>query len=119
MNTTHTNETKWKQAGLAIYADDQCYNGRNHGGQFIAQLTSEECREADICGEGFKSVALFDYDTQYANARLMTAAPELLYALELALVTIERLRPSSRGFDSTRRTKDIVCAAIAKAKGGV
>lgn len=44
---------------------------------------------------------------------------ELLAALELALATIERLRPSSRGFDSTRGTKDVICAAIAKAKGGV
>lgn len=52
------------------------------------------------------------------NARLIEAAPDLLGALELALATIERLAPSHRGFDSTRGTKDVVCAAIDKATVG-
>ncbi len=50
-----------------------------------------------------------------ANARLIAAAPELLEALRLALVTIECLAPSHRGFDSTRSSKDVICAAISKA----
>lgn len=52
-----------------------------------------------------------------ANARLIAAAPDLKNALEIALATIERLAPSHRGFDSTRGTKDVVMAALAKAEG--
>lgn len=52
-----------------------------------------------------------------ANARLIASAPELLSALQIALATIERLAPSHRGFDSTRGTKDVICSAIAAAKG--
>jgi len=50
-----------------------------------------------------------------ANARLIASAPDLLSALELALATIERLVPSHVGFDSTRKTKDVICEAIEKA----
>ena len=53
----------------------------------------------------------------WADARLIAAAPEMLEALNLALATIERLAPSHRGFDSTRGTKEVICAAIAKAEG--
>ena len=56
-------------------------------------------------------------DDREANARLIGAAPDLKNALEIALATIERLAPSHRGFDSTRGTKDVVLAALAKAEG--
>lgn len=56
-------------------------------------------------------------DGALGNVSLIAAAPELLAALNLALATIERLAPSHRGFDSTRGTKDVICAAIAKAEG--
>jgi hypothetical protein len=113
MTTTQTNETKWKQAGLAIYAADKWDNGRNHGGQFIAQLTSEECREAEVCGAGFEAVALFDYETQFANARLIAAAPELLSDLEdLVLSCAEALPYAHPALVNAR-------ASIARAKGGV
>jgi hypothetical protein len=113
MKTTHTNETKWKQAGLAIYAADKWDNGRNHGGQHIAQLTSEECREAEVCGGGLESVPLFSYETQYANARLMTAAPELLSDLEDLVLSCAKALPYEHPALVNAR------ASIARAKGGV
>ena len=57
-------------------------------------------------------------DETISNARLIAAAPELLEALELALATLERVKPDSLPFDSTKGTKDFARAAIAKAKGG-
>lgn len=72
-----------------------------------------------VCGQipSGEYVHVFTGHTQ-ANPRLIEAAPDLLGALELALATIERLAPSHRGFDSTRGTKDVVCAAIDKATVG-
>lgn len=58
-------------------------------------------------------------NTQTNETKHTPLEVEMLAALEIAIATIERLRPSSRGFDSTRGTKDVVCAAIEKAKGGV
>ena len=51
-----------------------------------------------------------------ANARLIAAAPEMLNALELALATIERLKPS-KPYDSTQGTRDVINAAITRATG--
>ena len=51
-----------------------------------------------------------------ANANLIAAAPDLLNALELALATIERLKPPTP-YDSTQGTRDVINAAIAKAQG--
>jgi hypothetical protein len=52
-----------------------------------------------------------------ANAQLFCSSPDLLEALEMAIATIERLKPSGEIFDSTKGTKDVCRAAIAKAKG--
>lgn len=45
------------------------------------------------------------------------AAPDLLAALRLAMATIERIKPPVP-HDSTQGTRDVICAAIAKAEGG-
>jgi hypothetical protein len=51
------------------------------------------------------------------NLSLILSAPDLLEALEMAVATIERLKPSGGTFDSTQGTKDVCRQAIAKAKG--
>lgn len=55
-------------------------------------------------------------DETHANAKLIAAAPDLLNALELAMATLERVKPS-RPCDSTQGTRDVCNAAIAKARG--
>lgn len=53
---------------------------------------------------------------QLANAKLIAAAPDLLNALELAMATLERVKPS-RPCDSTQGTRDVCNVAISKARG--
>ena len=53
-----------------------------------------------------------DVQTEMANARLIAAAPDLLDALVMVL-------DDPNALDGRPRTYEIVCAAIAKAKGGV
>ena len=53
-----------------------------------------------------------------ANGDLISAAPDLLKACELAEATIRRLAPvHAGGFSSANGTLDVILAAIAKAKG--
>ncbi len=53
--------------------------------------------------------------TAAANARLIAAAPALLAALEIAEATLQRLAPD--GSRATQGTRDVITAALAKAKG--
>jgi hypothetical protein len=50
-----------------------------------------------------------------ANAYLVAAAPDLLNALELAEATLQRLAPN--GDRATQGTRDVITAAIRKARG--
>ena len=52
-----------------------------------------------------------------SNARLLACAPELVEALELALVTIKRLTIDHHGFNSTQGTQDILLSVLNKVKG--
>jgi hypothetical protein len=87
-----------------------------------------ECRDGDmriIAVEDDQRIARINEDMidandmpsysseAHANARLIAAAPEMLNALELALVTIRRLAKT----DSANGTMDVVRAAITKATG--
>ncbi len=54
-------------------------------------------------------------ELQASNARLISAAPELLNALELAQATIERLHRHAPG--SAQGTLDVIGYAISKATG--
>jgi hypothetical protein len=64
MTIKHT-KTKWQREGLCIYALNE--NGTN---AFFASLDPHTCRGFD------------DEETQIANAKLIAAAPSLLFALE-------------------------------------
>jgi hypothetical protein len=50
-----------------------------------------------------------DSQIQFANARLIAAAPRMLEALRTALATLER-------YERTQETRDVIHAAIAEAE---
>lgn len=56
-------------------------------------------------------------DNSYAHVFISSrqSDPDILGALEIALATIQRLNPDCQ-FDSTKGTKDLLIAAISKAK---
>lgn len=51
------------------------------------------------------------------HRRLVMAETEIIEALELALATIKRLR-TTRDFDSTQGTRDVINDVLSKLKGG-
>lgn len=103
-------------AGRAICTPTVWQDGKSSGGQLVAQVFADGDRDLPECAEFLGKTPLLPEDvTAERYAALLAAAPDLLNALEIALATIERLRPSSTGFDSTRGTKDVICAAITKA----
>lgn len=76
----------------------------------------------DAVPEGYTQVTVYDEVTGDRIATvfdaeavpLIEAAPDMLAALELALATIERLKPPSP-YDSTQGTRDVINAALTKA----
>lgn len=81
-------------------------------------ISIEAIDEAD--GQLFELCAVFGVNnhqevdpTSEANARLICAAPELLAALEEAILVIERIKPEENGMGTLVRGR----AAIAKATG--
>lgn len=57
-------------------------------------------------------------DETLANAHLISAAPDLLKALELSLLNIEDIESNDRLNEHEKAFADAARAAIAKAKGG-
>ena len=78
---------------------------------FITGRFQSDGQVHDICDPRCAPVELSD--EMDANARLIAAAPDLLNALEMAVVTIKRLAKT----DSVNGTLDVANAAIAKATG--
>ena len=100
--TQHT-PGPWRVAGPCL-TNPASFNIRNQQGSLLF-----------ISGNGWHDVPMSPIEAK-ANAALIAAAPDLLQALELCLVTLERVKPS-RSHDSTQGTRDICRAAIAKATG--
>lgn len=68
----------------------------------------------EYCSAIFQSYDEHDEHND-ANAKLISAAPELLEALQLAEATINRLAVQHGPFNSSQGTLDVIKAAITKA----
>lgn len=96
----------WKaKFGKAALNSDNLNAGGIIGNDDVNQVVAEICNVYDF---EMVETERIDFDTMYANAALIAAAPDLLEALEVIL-----------GFGNTgedmREAKDIARAAIAKA----
>lgn len=86
----------WVQDGIEVWAEGDCEHHPIHGKDY----QNSSCR--------------LGYELE-ANARLMAAAPELLEALQKAVIEMEGL-PHSLGYEFTHLKE--MRAIIAKATGG-
>ena len=121
MNAKHT-PGPWAIYGRAIYTADKrkhWIENRDRRAVYVAQVRARHDSEIGCHVDDVEDNPVCEQEAE-ANARLISAAPDLLEALERMLETAERLKEQvdyHEGFSGEYQSFKMARAALAKAKG--